>query len=117
VANSVPLVLSCSAETSKRKYLDRKIAVVVKQILVSPSWHWANWCNAADSWLSANTNTTVLPPPPYSPDLDPATFSYFPNWNPLWKDNDFRRFKGLREIRRRSYARSRKKGCRDCFQM
>jgi hypothetical protein len=26
------------------------------------------------------------------------TFSYFPNWNPLWMD-DFRRFKRLRKIR------------------
>jgi hypothetical protein len=26
------------------------------------------------------------------------TFSYFPNWNPLWKDDDFRWFKRLQKI-------------------
>jgi hypothetical protein len=54
--------------------------------------------------ILANTNTTVLPQPPCSPDL---TFSYFPNWNPLCKDDYFRRFKRWRKIRRRNYERSR----------
>jgi hypothetical protein len=58
--------------------------------------------------LADKKNTTVLSQPPYSPDLAPAEFSYIPNWNSLWKD-DFRRFKRLRKIRRRSYARSRKR--------
>jgi hypothetical protein len=47
----------------------------------------------------ATMNTTVLPQPPYSPDLVQQTYSYFPNWNPLWKDNNFRWFKRLWKIR------------------
>jgi hypothetical protein len=60
----------------------------------------------------ANTNMTVLPLPPYSPDLPPADFFLFPNWNPFRKDDDFRRFKRLRKIRRVSYTRSRKRHTR-----
>jgi hypothetical protein len=59
-------------------------------------------------WDLANTNTTVHPQPPYSPDLALADF-LLPKWNPLLKDNNSRRVNRLWKIRRRSYERSQKR--------
>jgi hypothetical protein len=109
--NSELLVLSQSAETSKRKCQEKNTSVVDKQLLVPPSWQCANSCIATDLWLfgqhkhTCASSATLLPTP-----LTWLwqTFSYFLNWNPLWKDDDFRLFKRLRKIRGRSYARSRK---------
>jgi hypothetical protein len=108
--NSESLVLSQIAETPKRNCKEKKTSVVEKQLLGPPSWQCASSCNATDSWLLANTNTTVLPQPPYSLTWLRKT-SYFQTWNPLWKD-DFRWFKRWWKIRRRSYTRSRNRRTR-----
>jgi transposase len=63
----------------------------------------------------ANTNTTVLPQPPYSPDLAPADIFLFPKLKSTLKGHDFRRFKKLQKIRRWSYAQSRNRHTRIVF--
>jgi hypothetical protein len=77
-----------------------------------PGFSIMTMCRAYTSLLIrnflANTNTTVLSQPPYSPDLASADFFLFPKLKSILKGEDFRRFKKLRKIRRRSYARSRK---------
>jgi hypothetical protein len=87
------------------KCQEKKTAVVEKQLLVPPSWQCVSSCITTDSWLLANANTAGLPQP-LSTHLTwlRQTFSYFPNWNPLWKDDDFRRFKRSQKIRRQSYT-------------
>jgi hypothetical protein len=108
-ANSESLVLSRSAETSKRYFQEKK-----PQFWRNNSWflHDDNAPAHAsllirDFWpirtqlcfLSHRTHLTSLR----------QTFSYYPNWNLLWRDDDFTRFKRLRKIRRQNYALSRKR--------
>jgi hypothetical protein len=60
----------------------------------------------------ANMNTLCLLSHPTHLTWLRQTFSYFPNWNPLWKDDEFIRSKRLRKIRRWSYVRSQKRHTR-----
>jgi hypothetical protein len=114
--NNESLALSRSAEMSKRKCQEEKTSAVEKQRLVSPSWQCASWCIVTDSWLfGQRTQLCFLNHPTHLTWLR-QTFSYFPNWNPPSKDDDFGRSKRLRKILRRSYARSRRKAYEDCFQ-
>jgi hypothetical protein len=62
-----------------------------------------------DSWLFGQHENNGASPATLLTWPGSGTLSYFPNWNPLWKDDHFRRFKRLRKIRRRSYARSLKR--------
>jgi hypothetical protein len=50
-AKSKSLVLSQSAEISKRKCQEKKTSVVEKLLLTPPSWQCAGSCIATDSWL------------------------------------------------------------------
>jgi hypothetical protein len=109
-ANSGLLVLSWSAETSKRKCWEKNTSVVEKQLLVPPSCQRASSWIATDSrifWLT-RTQLCFLNHPTHMTWLL-QTFSYFWNWNPLWKDDDFRRFKILLKIHRQSYMWSRER--------
>jgi transposase len=56
----------------------------------------------------ANTNTTVLPQPPYSPDLAPADFFLFPKLKSTLKEQRFQTTQ-VQKICRWSYAQSQKR--------
>jgi transposase len=77
-ANSESLVLSQSAEMSKRKFQEQK-----SQLWRNNSWFFHHDNEPAHTLLLicdflANMNTTVLPQRPYSPDMAPADFFLFP---------------------------------------
>jgi transposase len=75
-ANSESLVLSRSAETSKRICQDKR-----RQLRRNNSWFLHHDCASSGITLIrdflANTNTTVLPQPPYSPELAPQASQWF----------------------------------------
>jgi hypothetical protein len=75
---------------------------VEKQLLVPPSWQWARSCIATIRGFLANTNTTVLPQPPYSPDLAPVNFFLFPKPKFTLKG----RFQTIQEITENSQTES-----------
>jgi hypothetical protein len=87
-ANSESLVLSRSAEASKRRQ-QKRTPVVGKQLLGPPTWQCASSCIASDSLLfgfqSHPTHLTWLR----------QTFSYFPNWKETLKG---RRFQTIQDI-------------------
>jgi hypothetical protein len=72
-----------------------KTSVVEKQLLLTPSWRRAHACIATDSWLFGQHEHTVLPQPPYSPDLAPADFYLLPKLKSTLKG---RRFQTTQEI-------------------
>jgi hypothetical protein len=78
-ANSESLVLSQSADTSKRKCQEKKDLSCGETI---PGSSIMTMCQLMHRYsirdFLADTNTTVLPQPPYSPDLALANFFLFP---------------------------------------
>jgi hypothetical protein len=88
---------------------DKKTTVVKKQLLVLQSWQCTSSCVATDMRHfgqhkhNCASSATLLAWPGSG-----RLFFYFPNWNPLCKDGDFRRVKKLQKTQRKAYQ--------DCFQ-
>jgi hypothetical protein len=64
---------------SKRKCQEEKVSVVPKLLWFLHHDNPPAHASLLIHELLANTNITVLPQTPYSPDLALADFSYFPN--------------------------------------
>jgi hypothetical protein len=91
-------VLKRLREISGEKYLSCGETTPGSSILIIHQFMHRYWF--VTFWLTW-TQLCFLSHPTHLTSLR-QTLSYFPNWNPLRKDGNFRRFKRLRKIRRRS---------------